>query len=60
MGHTTEEFEAFADVSNQILSDDVSHCSLHVKAHFGMAECLLSIPEEAMVCDIHYAASPKI
>jgi len=55
-----EEFEAFADVSNQILSDDVSRCLPHVKAHYGMAECLLSIPEEAMARDIHYVASPKV
>ena len=55
-----EEFKAFMDISNQILSDDVSCCPLHIKVHYRMVECLLSIPEEAMVHDIHYAASPKV
>ena len=60
MGHAMGEFEAFVDVLNQILSDDISCGPLHVKAHYGMAECLLSIPEEVMVRNIHYMASPKV
>ena len=55
-----EEFEAFMDISNQILSDDISRCPPHIKVCYRMAECLLSILEEAMAHNIHYAASPKV